>query len=81
MIRAQAALKVGQHIPELFPGPGMIAPHRDEQHPVRIARLEDRDDMRVIDGRRGPGLTNEAVPERVIRRQRGREDLDRDPIT
>jgi hypothetical protein len=52
-------------------------PHGNEQHPIRIACLEDRDDVRIVHGRRRPGFTNETVPECLIRRQRGREDLER----
>jgi hypothetical protein len=62
------------------PGPRIAArhiPHRDEQHPVRIAGFEHRNDVRIIHGRRTPGFTNEAVPECLIRRQRRREDLER----
>ena len=29
-------------------------PHRDEQHAPRLAGLEDRDDVRIVHGRRGP---------------------------
>jgi hypothetical protein len=52
-------------------------PHRDEQDPVRVAGFVDRDDVRIIHGRRRPGLADEAVPERLARGQRGREDLER----
>ena len=45
-------------------------PHRDEQHPIRIAGFEHRDDVLVIHCRRRPGFTNEAVPECLIGRQR-----------
>ena len=49
--------------------------HRDEQYSIRITCFEHRDDMRIIHCRRRPGFTNETVPECLIRRQRGREDL------
>ncbi len=52
--------------------------HRDEQDAVGLARLEDGDDVRVINGRRGPGLTDEALPERAVEREPGCEDLQRD---
>ena len=51
--------------------------HRDEQDPIRIACFEHRDDVRIIHRRRRPGFTNETVPERLVRRHRGREDLER----
>ena len=38
-------------------------PHRDEQHAIRIASFEYRDNVRVIDGRRGSRFMNETVPE------------------
>ena len=52
-------------------------PHRDEQHAISVAGFEHRDDVRIIHGRRGPGFTDEAMPEGLIRRQGGREDLER----
>ena len=52
--------------------------HCDEQNPVRVARFEYGDDVRIIHGRRRPGFTNETVPERLVRRHRRREDLERD---
>ena len=51
--------------------------HGDEQHTVRISGFEHRDDVRIVHGRRGPGLTDEAVPECLIRRQARRENLER----
>ena len=53
-------------------------PHGDEQHPVRIACFEYRDDVRIIHRGRRPGFPDETVPERLVRRHRGREDLERD---
>ena len=52
-------------------------PHRDEQRAVGLAGLVDRDDVRVIDRGRRPGLGDEPAPERRVRRQRRREDLQR----
>ena len=53
-------------------------PHRDEQHAARLAGLEDRDDVRVIDRGGGPRLADESLPERVVGGQRRRQDLQRD---
>ena len=52
-------------------------PHRDEQDPIRIAGFVHGDDVRIIHGRRRPGFADEAVPECLVRGQRGREDLQR----
>ncbi len=52
-------------------------PHGEEQHPVRLAGLEHRDNVRMIYRCRGPGLPDETVPERLVCRQRRREDLQR----
>jgi hypothetical protein len=52
--------------------------HRDEQDTVGLTRLEDGDDVRVVNGGRGPGLTDEALPERVVEREPGCEDLQSD---
>src|SRR5690349_15501338 len=51
-------------------------PHSDEQHPVRVAGFEYRDDVRIIHCRCGPGFTHETAPEFVVCRQRGRQDLE-----
>jgi hypothetical protein len=51
--------------------------HGDEQHAVRVARFVHRDDVRVIHSRGRAGLTDKTVAEFVIRRQRGRKDLER----
>src|SRR5208337_4764537 len=52
-------------------------PYCDEQHPVRIAGLEHRDDVRIIHRRRRPGLADETMPEGLIRRQCRSQDLER----
>ena len=52
--------------------------HRDEQHAVALPRSEDRNDVRVVDGRRRPGLTNEALPERIVQGEHGREQFKGD---
>ncbi len=52
-------------------------PHRDEQHPARLAGLEHRDDMRVIHRRSRPRLPQEPLPELRIGRQRRRQNLQR----
>src|ERR1700691_1987460 len=49
--------------------------HRDEQHPIRLTSLEHRDDVRIVHRGRGPRFEDEAVPERLVRRQGRREDL------
>jgi hypothetical protein len=52
--------------------------HRDEQHAVALARSEDRNDVRVVDGRRRPGLADEALAERIVQGERGGEQLEGD---
>ena len=52
--------------------------HRDEQHPVGLARLEDRDDVGVVHGGRGARFADEPLPERLVPGQLGRQHLDRD---
>jgi hypothetical protein len=54
-------------------------PHRDEQHAAGLAGLVDRDDVRVVHGRRHPRLADEPLPERLIRSQRRGHDLQRHP--
>ena len=51
--------------------------HGDEQHAVRVARFVHRDDVRVIHCRGRAGLTDKTVTEFIVRRQRGRKDLER----
>ena len=71
--RRQRALPVQQR-------PGISAghvAHGDEQHAVRLARREDRHDVRVIDRRGRPRLSGEAPPEFLVTRQRRRENLQR----
>ena len=51
--------------------------HGDEQGPVRLARVEDRDDVRVIDGRRGPHLPEKPLPVSLVAGELGCQDLQR----
>ena len=52
-------------------------PHRDEQHPARLPGLIHRQDVRVIDRRRGPGLAQEPAAELLIGGQPRRQHLQR----
>ena len=52
--------------------------HRDEQHPVGLAGLEDRDDVGMVDRGRGARFPDEPLPERLVPGQFGRQHLDRD---
>src|ERR1035441_5939631 len=52
--------------------------HRDEQDAARLAGLEDRDDVRMVDRRRGPGFPDEAPPEALVTGELGGQDLQRD---
>ena len=72
--RRQRSLPVQQRVGI----PAGHVPHGDEEHPVRLARREHRDDVRIIDGRRRSRLTDEAPLKRRIARQRRRENLQRD---
>jgi len=53
--------------------------HRYEQHSASIPGLEDGDDVRVVDGRRRPGLADEPLPERLVAGDLRRQDLQCDP--
>ncbi len=53
-------------------------PHRDVQDAVGLARVVDRDDVRVVEAGGDLGLADEALPERVIIGELGTEDLQRD---
>ena len=53
-------------------------PHRDVQDAVGLAGLEDRDDVRVVDGGRGLRLPFEPAAEDVVAGQFGGEQLERD---
>jgi hypothetical protein len=44
-------------------------PHRDELHAVGLAGRVDGDDVRVVDGRHGPGLAHEPHPDRFVARE------------
>jgi hypothetical protein len=61
-----------QHPPQV---PALHEPHRDEQRAFGLAGLVDRDDVRVIDRRRRPGLGDEPAPERRVCGQCRGEDL------
>jgi hypothetical protein len=52
--------------------------HRDEQRPVRLARLVDGNDVRVVERRRELRLTLEAAPEVLVLRQLRDDQLQRD---
>jgi hypothetical protein len=56
-------------------GPVDVA-HDDVEDPVLLAGREDRDDVRMLDRRGGLGLAHEAVAERRVDRQRGRDRLE-----
>ena len=73
--RGEGALGVQQrpHVPALH------VTHRDEQDTGGLTGLEDRDDVRVVDGRGRSRLTDEPLPERIVAGQLGRQDLQRHP--
>ncbi len=71
--RWQRALAIEQRAQVL---PGDVT-HRDEQAPVRLARVEDGNDVRMIDGRGGPHLPAEPLAERRVPGELGRQDLQR----
>jgi hypothetical protein len=48
---------------------GRDVAHRDEQGPVSLAGLVHRDDVRVVDSRRGLRLEHEALTECRVRRR------------
>ncbi len=51
--------------------------HREEEHSFGLARLEDRDDVRVVERGGDPRLAQEALPEALVVRELGRENLER----
>ena len=53
--------------------------HRDEQDSGGLTGLEDRDDVRMVNGRGSPRLADEPLAERVVPGDLGRQDLQRDP--
>jgi len=53
-------------------------PHRDEEHAVRFASFEYRDDVRVIYRRCGARLSDESFPECLVGSGDRRQDLHRD---
>ena len=57
--------------------PARDEPHGDEQDAGGLARLVDRDDVGVVDGRRRARLADEPVPELGVRGQAGGNQLDR----
>ncbi len=73
--RRQRALLVDQR-PDI---PALHVAHRDKQHPGGLAGLEDRDDMRVIDGRSRSRLPDEPLPECLVAGKLGGQDLKRYP--
>jgi hypothetical protein len=52
--------------------------HRDERDAVLLARVVDRDHVRVVDRRGDLRLAHETAPDRGVLHQRGRDDLQRD---
>ena len=52
--------------------------HRDVQHAVGLADRVDRDDVRMLDLRRDARLALEARAKRLVVREVGRDDLQRD---
>ena len=52
--------------------------HRDEQQAVDLARLVERDDVRVVDGGREARLAVETGAERLVLHELGSEHLQRD---
>ena len=70
--REQALLL--QHAPEIDP---LDVAHRDEQAPVVLARLVDRDDSRVVDRRGQARLAQEALAEARVLRELGCQQLQR----
>ena len=52
--------------------------HRDVQLPVDLARVVDRDDVRMLERGRHPRLGQEALPERDVLGELRREQLQRD---
>jgi hypothetical protein len=57
--------------------PGDVA-HSDVRDPVLVARVEDRDDVRVVDGRRELGFPEEALARRSVFGESRRDDLEGD---
>ncbi len=53
-------------------------PHGDVEHSVRLAGLEDRHDVRVVDRRGHLGLVGEALAEGVVAGEFGGEQLEGD---
>jgi hypothetical protein len=68
--REQALLL--QHAPEIDP---LDVAHRDEQAPVVLARLVDRDDSRVVDRRGKARLAQEPLAEARVLRELGCQQL------
>jgi hypothetical protein len=58
--------------------PARNQPHRDEQQTFLLADPKDRDDMRMLDRGSDLRLTHEPIAEVTVRREFGRDDLDRD---
>src|SRR4029453_7504448 len=52
--------------------------HRDVEQPVRLARVVDRHDVRVVERRRALGLADEALAEGMVLGKLGLKDLQRD---
>ena len=52
--------------------------HGNEQHAFGLARLENGDDIGMINGRGGPRLADEPPAERVVLGQAWSQDLERD---
>ena len=53
-------------------------PHRDPEDAVFLARLVDRDDVRVVERRCEPRLAREPLAEGLVLAQLRREQLERD---
>ena len=53
-------------------------PHGDEQDPVGLACLVDRDDVRMVESALGDALAAEALPERDVLAEGGGDQFERD---
>ena len=72
--RAQAAFRLDQRSDVTMSD----VSHGNEQDPSRLASLEHRDDVRVVDARRGARLAHEPLSERLVLAEVRGEDLQGD---
>ena len=69
--------RIATHSQELVQARARDVAHGEKQNAVRVAGIEDGNDVRMVERSSELGLAQEASPELVVVRELGRDDLER----